>query len=48
MCAINSIESTDMSSVRNVIYQTYFFAIAPRWLVQEQSKRLNLKLVELP
>ncbi|WP_174888866.1 transcriptional regulator LeuO [Candidatus Williamhamiltonella defendens] len=41
-------ESTDMSSVLNIVSQTYFVAIAPRWLVQEQSKTLNLKLVELP
>ncbi|CNH18254.1 leucine transcriptional activator [Yersinia aldovae] len=41
-------ESTDMNSVLNIVSQTYFVAIAPRWLVQKYCEPLNLKLIALP
>ncbi|CNH83649.1 transcriptional regulator LeuO [Yersinia pekkanenii] len=41
-------ESTDMNSVLNIVSQTCFVAIAPRWLVQTYSEALNLKLISLP
>lgn len=41
-------ESTDMNSVLNIVSQTCFVAIAPRWLVQIYSEVLNLKLIPLP
>ncbi|WP_174850122.1 transcriptional regulator LeuO [Yersinia artesiana] len=41
-------ESTDMNSVLNIVSQTSFVAIAPRWLVQTYSEALNLKLISLP
>jgi len=41
-------ESTDMNSVLSVVSQTYFVAIAPRWLVQACNGTLNLKPVPLP
>ncbi|WP_338644011.1 transcriptional regulator LeuO [Yersinia bercovieri] len=41
-------ESTDMNSVLNIVSQTSFVAIAPRWLVQKYSESLNLKLLSLP
>ncbi|WP_016587461.1 transcriptional regulator LeuO, partial [Yersinia pestis] len=41
-------ESTDMNSVLNIVSQTYFVAIAPRWLVKTYSEALNLKLISLP
>ncbi|WP_145554386.1 transcriptional regulator LeuO [Yersinia canariae] len=41
-------ESTDMNSVLNIVSQTSYVAIAPRWLVQTYSETLNLKLIPLP
>lgn len=41
-------ESTDMNSVLNIVSQTCFVAIAPRWLAQKYSDALNLKLISLP
>ncbi|ATM88675.1 transcriptional regulator LeuO [Yersinia massiliensis] len=41
-------ESTDMNSVLNIVSQTSFVAIAPRWLVQQYNETLNLKLISLP
>ncbi|AHM75774.1 transcriptional regulator LeuO [Yersinia hibernica] len=41
-------ESTDMNSVLNIVSQTSYVAIAPRWLVQTHSETLNLKLIPLP
>lgn len=37
-----------MNSVLNIVSQTSFVAIAPRWLVQKYSETLNLKLISLP
>ncbi len=41
-------QGTDMNSVLRIVSQTYLVAIAPRWLVQNSSESLGLKLINLP
>lgn len=41
-------ESTDMNSILNIVSQTCFVAIAPRWLAQTYSETLNIKIIPLP
>ncbi|CNI71660.1 MULTISPECIES: transcriptional regulator LeuO [Yersinia] len=41
-------EGTDMYSVLNIVSQTCFVAIAPRWMAQIYSEALNLKVIPLP
>lgn len=41
-------QGTDLNSVLNIVSQTHFVAIAPKWLVEYYSNQLNLRSVELP
>ncbi|MCT4711042.1 transcriptional regulator LeuO [Enterobacteriaceae bacterium H11S18] len=43
-----SYQGMAMTSVLNVVSQTQFVAIAPRWLAEEFSESLNLKIFPLP
>lgn len=41
-------QGTDLNSVLNIVSQTHFVAIAPKWLVEYYSSQLNLRSIELP
>lgn len=43
-----SSQSTDLSSVLNIVSQTDMVALVPRWLAQEFAEPLKLELIPLP